>query len=144
MPGSRKLGKMIERTVGIDSGPDGKNLSSSSAEEQQVRVQTLLPWIHLSGRCLFFAGSQLLLAMEDPAAARAPGLSDRVQDVTQQVRSASGTDAHASEYVELLKLMVFTVVSKTDRATLRHQLCPSMWHIVSSVVDSLNAPLPAV
>ncbi len=88
---------MIERTVGIDSGPDGKNLSSSSAEEQRVRVQTLLPWIHLSGHCLFFAGSQLLLAMEDPAAARAPGLSDRVQEVTQQVRGASGTDAHASD-----------------------------------------------
>jgi hypothetical protein len=100
------IAKLIEGSVGINSDlPDNgvsssisssgvsvnSNLpnnvsSSSSVEEQGVRVRAMLPWIHLTGRCLFFAGSQLLLAMEDPAAARAPSVDatafGRMQEVS--------------------------------------------------------------
>jgi hypothetical protein len=83
-----RLAKLVSRTVGIDSGCDTSNsVSSSSAEEQGVRVGALLPWIHLAGRCLFFAGSQLMLAMKDPAAAHARGLSaDAVQGVNKVIQ----------------------------------------------------------
>jgi hypothetical protein len=62
-------------------------LSSGSrgVEEQRVRVRTMLPWVHLCGRTLFFAGSQLLLAMEDPAAAMVAGLNASAVNAMEQV-----------------------------------------------------------
>jgi hypothetical protein len=49
-------------------------------------VRTLQFWLHLCGRCLFFAGSQLLRTMEDPAAAAAPGLSGSSLTAIDEVR----------------------------------------------------------
>ena len=81
-----ELGRLIEVPLGIDSS--GKScVSSSSVEEQRERVQALLPWIHLCGRSLYFAGRQLLMALEDPAAARAAGLNAQVPPVIEQVRN---------------------------------------------------------
>jgi hypothetical protein len=81
-----ELGRLIEVPSGIDSS--GKScVSSSSVEEQRERVQALLLWIHLCGRSLYFAGRQLLMALEDPAAARATGLNAQVPPVIEQVRN---------------------------------------------------------
>jgi hypothetical protein len=71
----------LPKSVSSSSG----GVSSSSFEEQGERVRVMLPWIHLCGRCLFFAGSQLLLAMEDPAAARAPSVDATAFERMQQV-----------------------------------------------------------
>jgi hypothetical protein len=70
----------------VDSSCDSS--SSRVAEEQRVRAQTLLPWVHLGGRCMFFAGSQLLRVMEEPAAAEAPGLRDGCPIAVQKVRQS--------------------------------------------------------
>jgi hypothetical protein len=79
------LGKLIEPYVGLDSDNDADRVSCSSVEEQGLRVRTMQPWIHLAGRSLFFAGSQLLLVLDDPAAARAAGMKAQVIDMMQQV-----------------------------------------------------------
>lgn len=80
------MGKLIERPLGIDSDSGSSSVSSSSVEQQRERVRAMVPWIHLAGRCLFFAGSQLLLVLEDPAAARAAGMNAKVTVVMEQVR----------------------------------------------------------
>jgi hypothetical protein len=79
------MGKLVERPLGVDSD-SGSSSSSSGVEQQRERVRMMQPWIHLCGRCLFFAGSQLLLTLEDPAAARAAGMSAKVTMVIEQVR----------------------------------------------------------
>jgi hypothetical protein len=79
-------GKLVERPLGIDSDSGSSSVSSSSVEQQRERVRAMVPWIHLAGRCLFFAGCQLLLVLEDPAAARAAGRNAKVTVVMEQVR----------------------------------------------------------
>jgi hypothetical protein len=84
-----RLSKLIERSVGLNSDiwADSKPpTGSSSVQQQRERVQMMLPWIHLTGRCLFFAGSQLLLALQDSTAAQAPGLGDGSVILMGQVR----------------------------------------------------------
>jgi hypothetical protein len=79
------FGKLIERSVGLNSS-SGSISGSSSVEEQRERVQTMLPWIHLCGRSLFFAGGQLLLALDGPAAGlKSAGLSANAPQVMEQV-----------------------------------------------------------
>jgi hypothetical protein len=84
------LGKLIGRTAGLNS--DGASSSghtssgSRGVEEHRERVQTMLPWIHLCGRCLFFAGGQLLMALDGPAAGlSSPGLSANAPQIMEQV-----------------------------------------------------------
>lgn len=70
------LGGIAQCTLGLES------VSSSSVEEQSVRVQAMQSWIHLCGRSMFTAGRQLLLALEEPAAVAASMLDGvRIQKV---------------------------------------------------------------
>jgi hypothetical protein len=87
-----RLSKCLWCSVGMDSaggGSSGTTCSSSSDEEQQVRVRMMAPWIHLCGRYLFVGGSQLLLALEEPAPATAPGMDGDSLGLTEEV---SGED----------------------------------------------------
>lgn len=79
---------LVRLTSHIDHRFNSSSGSSSSGgvEKQRVQLQTLLPWVHLCGRCMFFAGSQLLRVMEEPAATEAPGLRDGCPIAVQQVK----------------------------------------------------------
>jgi hypothetical protein len=95
MPVSRAvagLGNLIQRTVGLntqhsDAGSSSVRSSSGSSgvEEQRERVRVMLPWIHLCGRCLFCAGSQLLLAMENGGASTVSWLNASTVKTMEQV-----------------------------------------------------------
>jgi hypothetical protein len=82
-----RLGKLVGRSVGISSSPSDSTSSKprSSTVDQAARLQTLTHWIALCGRYLYFAGSQLLLAVDDPAAGQSRGLSGECQGPIQQV-----------------------------------------------------------
>jgi hypothetical protein len=71
-------------SVGMSSSPTIS--SSSSSMDQATRVHAMVPWIALCGRYLYFAGSQLLLAMDDPAVARTQGLDAFTVHFVGQVR----------------------------------------------------------
>jgi hypothetical protein len=94
--------------VGLDSDVPAiisSSVSSRSVEERRLLVQTMVPWIHLAGRCLFFAGSLLLMVMEDPAAAEATPVNHTVNGTTQQVGKATaphyspGGIAHSAPFL---------------------------------------------
>jgi hypothetical protein len=82
-----RLGKLVERSVGMNSSPgdSSTSTSSSSTVDQATRLQTMTPWIALCGRYLYFAGSQLLLVIDEPAAGQARGLSEGCMGAIQQV-----------------------------------------------------------
>jgi hypothetical protein len=98
-----KLSKLIEAAVNMDSndaiGVAGTNISingsslANSKGEDDVnnapdRLKLLTPWLALAGRCLYFAGAQLLVAMESNAAAAPPNLTAAALDVVQDVLAA--------------------------------------------------------
>jgi hypothetical protein len=75
---ARALALLVEESVGVNSSGSGSSSASSND-----RVEVLAPWIALAGRCLYFAGSQLLLVTQDAAAVRAPSFGIGVLDATQ-------------------------------------------------------------